>query len=103
MAFQDLKNACKGGLKYRKFDELEHGEYIVKSFAIKQMVFGMCVCAYFDDFYVVLPDRFMQLIGQRRKIEELNAGRCKMVYSGKDENRNGFIEVDFIQLGVDNH
>lgn len=101
IAFAALKNACKGGLPYKNFNDLEKGEYEVKSFSIRQMSFGLCVCAYFEDFYVALPDRFMQQVGQRKKIEELNSEKYLMIFAGKIATRQNFVDVDFIKITSD--
>lgn len=96
MAFQLLKAAEKGGLRYKKFADLEPGEYPIKSFGLKSMAHGMCVVAYLDDCYVVLPDRFKQQIGQKAAIEELNAGQYIMKFDGKEGSSTiGEVHLEF--------
>lgn len=95
MAFELLKAAEKGGLKYKTFSELEIGEYPVKSFGLKKMTHGDCVIAYLEDGYVVLPDRFKQQVGQKSLIEELNTREYIMKFGGKGGTSRGFVDVSF--------
>lgn len=72
---------------FKGFGALAKGKYIVESFSIKDSTHGMRVRADFDDFWVYLPVRFYESLGNEDTIKKLNEGiEWVMVYDGKDKN-----------------
>lgn len=99
MAFNELKLACKGGVKYKKFDDLPLGEHEIKSFMLRSAKYGDCVSVFIEDFYLILPDRFTQVIGQKRKIEEMNAGKYILIWKGKiGSGKEAQLDIDFEEI-----
>lgn len=84
--------------KIRKFDNLPIGEYLVKSFSLKENQFGIRVYVEIDDFYLVLPARFSDKINSAEQLEELNENKFKMVYNGKNKNEFNKLMMDFVPL-----
>lgn len=84
--------------KIKKFDNLSTGEYMVKSFKLKETQFGLRVYVEVDDFYLVLPARFFDKINSVQQLDELNENKFKMVYNGKNKDEFNKLMIDFIPL-----
>lgn len=97
--FSTLRNACLEEIKYTKvyksFEELEQGEYEVLEFILADTKFGPKIQVLTDDFYVFLPSRFSQQINTREQIDDLNNGRCIMIFKGKSSKG---IHLDFKKI-----
>lgn len=86
--FNTLKSACPNeDVKvYKNFDQLSIGEYNIREFNLVETKFGLRLLAISDEFYIYLPARFSKKINEQHQIDELNKGRCTMLYNGKDKN-----------------
>lgn len=99
MAFQALKNSCEISFRpIKKFDDLAVGTYLVDSFSMKNTEYGKRIFVNIGEFCVVLPPRFMERINKCKQIDELNAGRFKMVYNGKDRSKKDLLLLNFIEI-----
>lgn len=97
MAFRALQTSCKVVFRpIKKFDELEHGVYLVDSFSMKDTKFGKRIFVNIDDFCVVLPPRFLERINKQKQVDELNAGRYNMIYQGKDPTKKNLLLLSFV-------
>lgn len=83
----------------RKFDELAIGEYLVKSFKLKETTFGLRLHVLFEDFFIILPERYADKINSEEQITELNNLKWKMVYNGKNKQQGNRLMLDFEKLG----
>lgn len=79
----------------KKFDNLVIGDYLVKSFQLKDTKFGLRVFVEIDDFYLILPARFSDKINSKEQLEELNDQKWKMEYRGKNKDEFGKLMIDF--------
>lgn len=91
-------SAAKTVARIKKFDDLENGEYIVKSFKLKDTPYGLRVLVEVDNFYLTLPPRFSDKINSAEQIAELNAKNFKMVYGGKNAEEFNRLIIDFVAL-----
>lgn len=99
MAFAALKSVTDGCIPYKETSTLELGTYDVKSFSKRPGKYGDCIRVYIDDFYIVLPHRFLDVINKPNMIDELNSGTYQMIYKGKkDEKKNAFVQIEFVQV-----
>lgn len=85
----------KTGEKVKKFDDLANGEYLVKSFKLKETPFGLRLYAQIDDFYLILPPRYTDKINSGEQVQELNEKKMKMVYNGKNKDEFNKLMIDF--------
>lgn len=81
--------------RVKKFDSLEIGEYIVKSFKLKETNFGLRVYVEIDNFYLSLPPRFSDKINSAEQIDEINEKKFKMIYGGKNPEEFNKLIIDF--------
>lgn len=81
--------------RVKKFDSLEVGEYIVKSFKLKETNFGLRVYVEIDDFYLSLPPRFSDKINSAEQIDDINDKKFKMIYKGKNPEEFNKLMIDF--------
>lgn len=88
-------STAKKEARVKKFDHLQIGEYIVKSFKLKETTFGLRVFVEIDDFYLCLPPRFSDKINSSEQIDELNGKKFKMVYGGKNVDEFNKLIIDF--------
>lgn len=91
-------STTKKEARVKKFDNLKIGEYVVKSFKLKDTTFGLRVFVEIDDFYLSLPPRFSDKINSSEQIVELNGKKFKMIYGGKDLEEFNKLIIDFVQL-----
>lgn len=91
-------STTKKEAKVKKFDNLNLGEYVVKSFKLKETNFGLRVFVEVDNFYLTLPPRFSDKINSAEQIAELNEKKFKMIYGGKDVDEFNKLIIDFVQL-----
>lgn len=84
--------------KIKRFDDLENGEYVVKSFKLKETPFGLRVFVEINNFYLSLPPRFSDKINSVDQIAELNVKKFKMVYGGKNAEEFNKLILDFVPL-----
>lgn len=91
-------SVAKTVAKIKRFDDLENGEYIVKSFNLKDTPYGLRVFVEVENFYLTLPPRFSDKINSAEQIAELNAKHFKMVYGGKNAAEFNRLIIDFVEL-----
>lgn len=94
-------SATKKSVKIKRFDDLENGEYIVKSFKLKDTPYGLRVHVEIDNFYLSLPPRFSDKINSVEQIAQLNAKKFKMIYGGKNAEEFNRLIIDFLPLKDD--
>lgn len=87
--------------RIKRFDDLAVGTYIVKSFKMKNTMYGLRVLVEIDNFHLSLPPRFSDKINSEEQIEELNVKKWKMVYGGKDAEEFNKLILDFIPIVED--
>ena len=86
-AMQALKTACQPKT-FQSFKTLQTGEHIIRRFSIVTTTHGPRIRLDFDETYMYLPERFIQMLSPEA-IEKLNESPKIMIYSGKDhENRD---------------
>lgn len=92
-ALDTLQKSC---LKrpYKGFKDLEHGDYIVQSFAMTNTDHGKRVRIDMEDCYMFLPKRFADSLDQPA-INELNKTPKIMTYSGKDHEDRERLILEF--------
>lgn len=99
---EDLLNlnssATKAVAKSKRFDDLKIGEYLVKTFKLKEFPFGLRLLVEIDNFYLILPPRFSDKINSEQQLAEINAKKFKMVYGGKDPGEFNKLIIDFVLL-----
>lgn len=86
-ALLNLQKACKGA-RYISFNDLAIGSYPIERFSIVKTEFGMRIKVTMAENYVLLPERFIELI-TKKDIEELNHGNFLMVFGGKEAAGKG--------------
>lgn len=94
----NLNTSNKSGEKIKKFDDLTQGTYLVKSFKLKDTTFGLRLYVQIDDFYLVLPPRYTDKINSDEQLQELNGGKFKMIYHGKNKDEYNKLMIDFKPL-----
>lgn len=91
-------SATKSNARMKRFDDLQVGTYIVKSFQLKETTFGLRVVVEIDNFYLTLPPRFSDKMNSEEQILELNAKKWTMVYGGKNASEFNKLIIDFKPL-----
>lgn len=97
----NLNASNKSGEKIKKFDDLAKGVYLVKSFKLKETTFGLRLYVQIDDFYLILPPRYTDKINSADQLKELNGGKFKMIYGGKNKDEFNKLMIDFQPLKED--
>lgn len=96
-----LNASNKSSDKIKKFENLDRGTYLVKSFELKETPFGLRLFVKIDDFGLILPPRYSDKINSDEQLKELNDGKFKMIYRGKNKDEYNKLMIDFKSLGED--
>lgn len=96
-------STTKSIARMKRFDDLQEGTYIIKSFQLKETTFGLRVVVQIDNFYLALPPRFSDKINSEDQILELNSKKWTMVYGGKDAKEFNKLIIDFKPLKDGKH
>lgn len=97
----NLNSSNSVGGKVKKFDNLAPGEYLVKSFKLKETNFGLKLYVQINDYYLVLPQRYADKINSDEQLKEINEKKYKMVYKGKNKDEFNKLMIDFVALKSD--
>lgn len=95
----DLNASNRTSEKVKKFENLDRGTYLVKSFDLKDTPFGIRLFVKIDDFNIILPQRYSDKINSDDQLKELNDGKYKMIYRGKNKDEYNKLMIDFKPLG----
>lgn len=95
-AMNSLQTACSKRV-YKSFENLAVGEYIIKSFTMWGTEFGPRIRIDMDETFMFLPKRFADALTEPQVVD-LNKSPKIMVYSGKDDQENGRLILDFKEL-----
>lgn len=80
---------------YKKFSDLPTGSYTVKRFHLKETNFGLRLLVEIEDFYLTLPQRFSEKINTQEQVKEINRGKWRLAYGGKDIANYNKLKIDF--------
>lgn len=97
----NLNASSASNEKVKKFENLDHGTYLVKSFKLKDTPYGLRLFVQIDDFYLILPPRYTDKINSDEQLKELNDGKFKMIYRGKNKDEFNKLMIDFKPLMED--
>lgn len=70
---------------YKKFADLERGEYPIRKFSVVNTRFGDRVKLDMEEFHVYLPERFQAKEYPQERINELNKKDVILVFKGKEK------------------
>lgn len=90
----DSLNLACGSKAYQSFQNLPTGDYIVNHFSTVNTPHGERIRIDCDEFYMLLPERFFNLLNQE-KLDTLNSSPKVMVYGGKDHLNRSRLILEF--------
>lgn len=97
-AISVLQRACLNK-PFKSFKDLEVGEYKIERFDYVESTFGDRVRIKLSDSYMFLPQRYIEEMSDE-VIKELNVSTVYMTYSGKDQNNQNRLMLEFNAVGM---
>lgn len=90
MSLAKLCEIAKRTSEYISFDSLEKKTHrIIKTSTMETSKFDkkQRLCLHLKNGYVILPQRFNEVLKKRAIMKELNSGTLALVYNGKEDKR----------------